>query len=120
MSESVLDRLRSNVRRNMADYHKDWVGFASSRSDAPRINERDKRYRPRTICMLGCCLTAPQDNIAKKLLDQATSLIRNLARLCQKQKEKIKSNLALSIALGSCFDFCVHDSFRDIFGRGNA
>ena len=106
MSESLLDHVRLSNNLTMKQYHDAWVPFGSDRSDNPKINEREKRFRPRKICMLGCCLTQPRAAIALDLVSKATSLVKNLARLCRKHQEKAKGHLAPGIAL-FVLGFCV-------------
>ena len=98
LAESTLNYVRLRNKLRAVQYQAAWRTWANDRSDNPKINERDKKFRPRKICLLGCCLTMPRDTISMQIINTATGFVRNLARLCRGHQKESKGHLAFLIA----------------------
>ena len=93
------------------DYEKAWKGYTNPIAEAPIIKERDKRFRPRKICKLGCCVHEPRTHLDANLVKLCLGLMKNIARLSQKNDKQCKGHLLLmSRTLVGCnlqlFRFC--------------
>ena len=98
--ERILDEVRTNQKRPI-DYHKVWKHYADRRADAPFISSTKRQYKPRKICLLGCCIQGPRSALDSELLKLSMNLMKNLARLCKNQRKESKG---YSAALkGSCY-----------------
>ena len=92
IAEPLLARVNAKQGRP-TDYQKAWSAYANDRADSLHIKEKDKKFRPRKICLLGCCIHAPRADYAVKLVNMARSLVFNLVRQAQKVQQETKGRL---------------------------
>ena len=88
--ESIVDTFRQDVDCTLLAAHTAWQTYADRPAEAPHIDSKDKRFKPRRLCLVGCCINEPRDSIPKNMITTALGFTRNIARSTRINRPKTK------------------------------